>query len=146
MTQKHLLHVFPTFAVGGSQMRFAQLARLHGDRYRHTVISLDSFLRFRAALRALHPDVLFTYNWGAIEWALINRLDGVARDIHVEDGFGPEETKTQLTRRAWQRRLAVDGRNTMVLLPPRNLERIARPIGKLPPARVRYIPNGIDCA
>ena len=38
--QKHLLHIFPTFAVGGSQIRFGQLARLHGDRYRHTVIAL----------------------------------------------------------------------------------------------------------
>ena len=26
---------------GGSQIRFAQLARLHGARYRHTVIALD---------------------------------------------------------------------------------------------------------
>ena len=38
---KHLQHVFPTYAVGGSQMRFAQLVRLHAGRYRHTVLSLD---------------------------------------------------------------------------------------------------------
>ena len=37
----HLLHVFPTFAVGGAQMRFAQLARLYGTQFRHTVLSLD---------------------------------------------------------------------------------------------------------
>ena len=41
---RHLLHVFPTFEVGGSQRRFAQLARLHGRRYRHTVISIDGDL------------------------------------------------------------------------------------------------------
>jgi hypothetical protein len=35
---KHLLHVFPTFAVGGSQMLFDQLVRLLGSRYRHTVL------------------------------------------------------------------------------------------------------------
>ena len=138
--QKHLLHVFPTFAVGGSQMRFAQLARLPGGRYRHTVIALDgnidmaarlqglpvtchalsfdkgktlqTWRRFAGSLRSFRPDVLFTYNWGAIEWALINRLEGIARHIHVEDGFGPEEVQKQLKRRIWMRRLALSGART----------------------------------
>jgi glycosyltransferase involved in cell wall biosynthesis len=173
ISQKHLLHVFPTFVVGGSQMRFAQLARLHGERYRHTLIALDgkkdmaarleglpvtchdlafdkrravqTFLRFRAVLRSLRPDVLFTYNWGAIEWALVNRLDGVARHMHVEDGFGPEEATRQLGRRVWTRRLALSGKNTTVVLPSRNLERIARETWKLPSRQVRFIPNGVDC-
>jgi glycosyltransferase involved in cell wall biosynthesis len=173
MAQKHLLHVFPTFAVGGSQMRFAQLARLHGERYRHTVIALDgktdmaqrlsglpvtcrqlqfdkrkplqTWRLFRADLHATRPDVLLTYNWGAIEWALINRLDGVARHIHIEDGFGPEEASKQLRRRIWARRLALSGKNTTVVLPSRNLERIARNIWALAPDRVRFISNGIDC-
>ena len=171
--QKHLLHVFPTFAVGGSQMRFAQLARLHGTRYRHTVIALDgksdmaarleglpvtyrnlsydkgktiqSWRTFAASLRDIRPDVLLTYNWGAIEWALINRLQGVARHIHIEDGFGPEESRKQLTRRIWVRRLALSGKNTTIVLPSRNLERIARQVWSLPPGRVRFISNGIDC-
>jgi len=171
--QKHLLHVFPTFAVGGSQMRFAQLARLHGERYRHTVIALDgktdmaarlsglpvacrqlqfdkrrplqTWQRFGATLRAMRPDVLLTYNWGAIEWALINRLEGIARHIHIEDGFGPEEASRQLRRRIWARRLALSGKNTTVVLPSRNLERIALDIWSLAPKRVRFISNGIDC-
>ncbi|HWU53893.1 MAG TPA: glycosyltransferase [Rhizomicrobium sp.] len=173
MPQKHLLHVFPTFAVGGSQMRFAQLARLHGERYRHTVIALDgktdmmarlsglpvtcqelhfdkrkplqTWRQFRAALYAIRPDVLFTYNWGAVEWALINRLDGIAPHIHIEDGFGPEEASRQLKRRIWARRLALSGTNTTVVLPSRNLERIALNIWALSPQRVRFISNGIDC-
>lgn len=173
MPQKHLLHVFPTFAVGGSQMRFAQLARLHGERYRHTVIALDgkydmaarfsglpvtcrelpfdkrkpleTWRRFRAALHAIRPDVLLTYNWGAVEWALINRLDGIARHVHIEDGFGPEEARKQLKRRIWARRLALSGRNTTVVLPSRNLEQIALRIWALAPDRVRFISNGIDC-
>jgi glycosyltransferase involved in cell wall biosynthesis len=174
LAQKHLLHIFPTFAVGGSQMRFAQLARLHGEVYRHTVIALDgkidmaarlqglpvslhplafdksrpleTFGRFRATLRAIRPDVLLTYNWGAIEWALINRLEGLTRHIHIEDGFGPEEAQKQLQRRIWLRRLALSGKNTTVVLPSRNLERIARDIWRLPPERVRFISNGVDCA
>lgn len=36
-----LLHVFSTFAVGGPQVRFAALARLWGDRYRHAILAMD---------------------------------------------------------------------------------------------------------
>jgi glycosyltransferase involved in cell wall biosynthesis len=171
---KHLLHVFPTFAVGGSQMRFAQLVKLHGPRYRHTVISLDgnfdmasrltglaidtrklqfdkrrpyaTWRLFRKTLRDIGPDVLLTYNWGAVEWALVNRVGPAVHHVHVEDGFGPEEARTQLRRRVWARRLALTGRHTTLVLPSRNLERIALDVWSLPKARVRYVPNGVNCA
>ena len=171
--QKHLLHVFPTFAVGGSQMRFAQLVRLHGARYRHTVLALDgntdmasrlgefpitypqlqfdkrnllaSWRLFRKTLRDIRPDVLLTYNWGAVEWALVNRVGAAIAHLHIEDGFGPEEAQRQLRRRVWTRRLALTGRHTKVILPSRNLERIALGIWSLPARQVRYIPNGVDC-
>jgi glycosyltransferase involved in cell wall biosynthesis len=172
--QKHLLHIFPTFAVGGSQMRFAQLVRLHADKYRHTVMALDgnygmaerlpqdrvtlgsvahdkhdligSLKAFRGALKTIRPDVLMTYNWGAIEWAIVNRLGKPIRHLHVEDGFGPEEATGQLRRRAWIRRFALAGRHTAVILPSRTLEGIARTIWKLPASRLNYIPNGINHA
>ena len=171
---KHLLHVFPTFAVGGSQMRFAQLVRLHGTRYRHTVLALDqsydmanrlgefpitypkldfdkrkvfaSWRLFHKTLRSIAPDVLLTYNWGAIEWALVNRFGEARPHLHIEDGFGPEEAQRQLMRRVWTRRLALTGRNTKLVLPSRNLERIALGVWALPASKVRYIPNGVDCA
>jgi glycosyltransferase involved in cell wall biosynthesis len=174
LAQKHLLHVFPTFAVGGSQMRFAQLVRLHGGRYRHSVIALDgntnmmerlsglavtslalpfdkrrtleSWSLFHGTLSSVRPDVLLTYNWGAIEWAIVNRLSFGAHHVHVEDGFGPEEAQKQLARRVWTRRLALSGKGTTVILPSRNLERIALEQWRLPKARVRFIPNGVDCA
>jgi glycosyltransferase involved in cell wall biosynthesis len=170
--QKHILHVFPTFAVGGSQMRFAQLVRLHADRYRHTVIALSgdyamaerlppdrvtlssvshdkrdpigSLKAFHGFLKTAMPDVLMTYNWGAIEWAIVNRLGKRVRHLHVEDGFGPEEATRQLRRRAWTRRFALAGQHTSVILPSRTLERIAREIWKLPQKRLDYVPNGID--
>ena len=92
-------------------------------------------------LRAWRPALLVTNNWGAIEWAMANLLP-VARHVHIEDGFGPEERNRQLPRRALIRRLVL-ARSTVVL-PSRNLQRIATTIWRLPPARVRYIPNGID--
>src|SRR5215813_5439969 len=95
---RHLLHVFPSFRVGGSQVRFATIANHLGRRLRHTIIALDGahdcaarlnpevshelaggvsgarnlvtrLLGLRSRLRAIAPDLLVTYNWGAIEWA-----------------------------------------------------------------------------
>jgi glycosyltransferase involved in cell wall biosynthesis len=168
-----ILHVFSTFAVGGPQRRFVQLAHRLGDRYRHIVRPMDGhtdaasllnagasceiqplgFARgnpianIRGARRALHelrPDLLVTYNWGATEWAAANHPRS-ARHIHIEDGFGPEEADKQLLRRAWFRRLVLN-RHSTVVVPSQSLRRIALEAWNLDPDRVRYIPNGIPCA
>lgn len=168
--QLTVMHVFPTFAVGGAQVRFAAIANRFGRAYRHLIVSMDgrdacrerlspdldvtypalpirkqatlaNAFTFRRALRMLHPDVLVTCNWGALEWALAN-LWPIVRHIHVEDGFGPEERETQLRRRVLMRRLVL--RRSTVVLPSRNLYRIATEQWRLNEQRVRYIPNGID--
>jgi glycosyltransferase involved in cell wall biosynthesis len=165
-------HIFPTFAVGGAQVRFAAIANHFGRAFRHVVVSLDGNLacrerldpgldvtfpavaagkntmlsnawRFRNLLRDWRPDVLVTCNWGAIEFALANILP-VTRHMHVVDGFGPEERTTQIPRRVLTRRIALS--RTPVVLPSHNLVRIATDIWKLPPRMIRYVPNGIDLA
>ena len=165
-----IMHVFPGFGVGGAQVRFASLANHFGPAFRHIVVSLDGSLgcrarlrpdldvtfpqvaapkratianawHFRGLLRAWRPALLVTNNWGAIEWAMANLLP-VARHLHIEDGFGPEERDRQLPRRALIRRLVLA--RSVVVLPSRNLQRIATTIWRLPAARVHYIPNGID--
>ena len=165
-----IVHVFPTFAVGGAQVRFAALANRFGRDFRHMVVALDgvttcrerldpgldvSFpvveapknamfanaLRFRRLLRQWRPDVLVTGNWGAIEFALAN-LPPLTRHLHVVDGFGPEEQQTQIRRRVLIRHLAL--RWGQVIVPSRNLERIATGTWKLSRSVVRYVPNGID--
>jgi glycosyltransferase involved in cell wall biosynthesis len=156
--------------VGGAQVRFAAIANHFGPAFRHIVVSLDGNLtcrerlrpdldvvfpavdaakhamllnawRFRGLLRTWRPDVLVTCNWGAIEFALANILP-VARHLHIVDGFGPEERDSQIPRRVLMRRIALS--RSPVVLPSRNLVRIATEIWKLPPDIVRYVPNGID--
>ncbi|MFO1025815.1 MAG: glycosyltransferase [Acetobacteraceae bacterium] len=163
-------HIFPTFAVGGAQVRFAAVANHFGRAFRHIVVALDgntgcrerlrpdldirfpavaapkgamlaNAWRFRSLLREWQPDTLVTCNWGAIEFALANLLP-VTRHMHVVDGFGPEERAAQIPRRVWLRRIAL-GR-TPVVVPSRNLMRIAIEIWKLPRDLVRYVPNGVD--
>jgi len=170
----HLLHVFPSFEIGGAQMRFARLVHNHGSRYRHSIIALDNVVEmgsrlpkdadvqfrtvnyrkgrlwtslrtFGRTIGEIDPDILVTYNWGAIEWALANRLGPRRKHVHIEDGFGPEEARRQLVRRVWLRRLALSGVQTTVVLPSRNLEQIALHRWRLQASHVLYIPNGIDC-
>jgi glycosyltransferase involved in cell wall biosynthesis len=172
VTAPLLLSVFATFAVGGPQMRFARLANHFGERYRHAIVAMDgrreaaarldpalavsypelairkgdalgNRRRFRAALRTLEPAVLVTNNWGSIEWAAAN-WPRLVRHVHIEDGFGPEEATAQLPRRVWARRLLL--RRSTVVLPSRTLFAIATERWRLPPARLRYLPNGIDLA
>ena len=163
-----LLHVFSTFAVGGPQVRFASIANYFGRQYRHVVIAMDgrtacrerldpaldlsfldvpvlqgrtlgNVLPFRRLLLAMRPHALFTYNFGTIDWAIAN-LDGQVRQVHVEDGFGPEERDRQLPRRIWLRRLLL--RRKRVVVPSQTLLRIAHGQWRLP--RVQYLPNGVD--
>jgi glycosyltransferase involved in cell wall biosynthesis len=170
--QKHLLHVFPTFSVGGAQIRFGKLASAHRERYRHTVLALDAqfgmkdqlpadlsiafmhpegskrsgpstWSRNRRRLREMSPDLLVTYNWGAMDWCIANRFAPITPHLHIEDGFGPEERQRQFSRRVWTRRIALSGRHTHVVVPSRNLERCARDIWHL--RGVQYVPNGIQC-
>ena len=170
MSAPLLLHVFPTFAVGGAQVRFASVANRLGPRWRHAIVALDGVTdcaarlaptldvvfpdvvirkgdlvgnvrAIRRLLRALRPSVMVTSNWGSIEWAIANALP-LVRHIHTEDGFGPEERDRQLPRRVSTRRLAL--RRSIVVLPSRTLMNIACDQWRLDPARLRYIPNGVD--
>ena len=174
-TSRHLVHVFPTFAVGGAQIRFSQLAAAHGDRYHHTIIALDGILdtvsllskqivvkvvvpnfdkasgvrtliRCRGILNELKPGMLITYNWGAMDWALANRCAPLAGHVHIEDGFGREENSRQFRRRVWLRRVALSGSHTRVIVPSQQLERIAKDVWRLSSSATQYIPNGIDCS
>ena len=153
-------------------MRFARVANALGDRYDHRVISLrgrfeaasllDSGVRWRrielpAALQSIGrlrqarqvlrqetPHLLVTHNWGSMEWALANRWRPICRHLHIEDGFGPEEVNRQLPRRVWLRRLALGGAHTQMVVPSQRLARIATEQWRLPTAKVRLVPNGVD--
>ena len=106
-------------------------------------LSLLNLQTFRRVLREERPDLLLTYNWGAIEWALADRIRPICPHLHVVDGFGPEEALTQLPRRVWLRRLALSGRTT-VAVPARSLHTVVTDVWRLRPDRVRHVPNGVD--
>jgi len=170
---RRLFHLFPTFAVGGSQVRLAQIANHFGDRYRHTIFATDGVydalsligghvpvtkleasidkrrgLRnvplYHRILRETGADVVVTHNWGTIEWAVATRFVARQRHVHIEDGFGPDEAERQLPRRVWFRRVALAGPRTTLVVPSRVLFDIATRVWKLGAAKVQLVPNGID--
>jgi L-malate glycosyltransferase len=168
---RHVLHVLPGFGVGGIQVRLTRVINVLGPRFRHTVVSLSSdtscreriesaanvtvdvatprgglLARLGAAahsIRAVAPDMVATYNWGAIEWAMANRMRVGVRHCHFEDGFGPDEAERPLWRRGVLRRLALV-QTEAVIVPSHTLEEIAIKRWRLPEARVLYLPNGVE--
>jgi glycosyltransferase involved in cell wall biosynthesis len=165
-----VMHVFPSFGIGGAQERFIGLCSLLGGDYRHVVVSLCSDIsstlklpehadvavvrlsltrgqhvrniyRILTMLDFWKPDLLITSNWGSIEIALANMWPAAAH-IHLEDGFGADESVSQKTHRALVRRIAL--RRSTVAVPSRALFQIARNRWGLPARLVHHLPNGID--
>jgi glycosyltransferase involved in cell wall biosynthesis len=99
----------------------------------------------RRTLEDLQPDLLLTYNWGSVEWALANRFAPLCRHVHLESGFSVQEATRQLARRIWFRRLAL-GRIDRLIVPSLTLQRLAVKMWRFAPERLCYIPNGVDCA
>lgn len=171
---QHFVHVFSSFGVGGVPIRIATILNRLGPRYRHTIVATDgcfdaksrldpalnvSFVAIRPSryslpsalreirreLRSLKPSLLLTYNWGAVEWGLANSLFPFCRHIHFESGFGPEEANGQIKRRVLFRRIAL-ARAHRLVVPSQTLVKIATDIWRISAKKLRYIPNGVDCA
>lgn len=168
---RHVMHVLPGFSVGGIQVRLVRIVNALGPRFRHTILSLNGDVSCReridpaadvtveqavphgtlvtriktnaSRIRATAPDLLATYNWGAIEWAMANRMRAGVRHCHFEDGFGPDEAERPLWRRGVLRRVAL-ARTEAVIVPSHSLEAIALRRWRLPESRVLYLPNGIE--
>ena len=169
---KHFLHAFPTFNSSGGPIRIANILNHLGPSVRHTIVSMDgSFLaqsrldasvdrtllpvettgrdplrnmmHLRSILHRRKPDLLLTYNWGSMDWSMVNFLWPVCPQIHFESGFGPEEAEAQLRRRVWTRRLVLR-RVFRVAVPSHTLVDLATRVWRLNPERVLLIPNGVD--
>ncbi len=170
----HIFHVIPSFSHGGVPIRISYLMNYFGPRARHTLLSTDKNYacetrlneqvnyvipeigeankgnilqrigQYRKILKHIKPDLLLTYNWGSTEWALANSIKPVCRHIHLESGFGPEESRHTMPRRNWFRRLALRNIEAIVV-PSKSLMAIGKTDWKIPDHKIRYIPNGVDC-
>jgi glycosyltransferase involved in cell wall biosynthesis len=168
-----VLHVVPSFALGGHRRRIEILAVGLGPAFSHHVVAMDggvgaALLQAQISLipfagtssRSVHvrtlrslsrllarerPEVLVTYNWGAIEAALANRLGVRAPHLHCEDGFsGAAAIHGEPFRRAVFRHLVLN--RSMLAVPSQTLVQTARSRWRMPQERIALIRNGVDVA
>jgi glycosyltransferase involved in cell wall biosynthesis len=166
----HLLHVFSTFVPAGPQVRTVGLIEDLGGQFRHSVLAMDgrtgarelltgsaevailsappkagtlrTVPRMRALLSETRPDLVLTYNFGAMDTVLAARTLGLPL-IHHEDGFLPDEALRRKSRRSWFRRLGLAQAERVVVI-SETLERIALTEWHLARDQVVFVPNGID--
>lgn len=172
MPTKQVLHVFPSFEVGGSQRRLQTYLNRSHTPLQHTVYAMDGCYTAGDDIRQFHqaaikaqavpknnlwravktcgkllkevkPDLLVTYNWGSIEWALANWRQNHCPMLHIQDGFGEEEQTAEKPARRLVRGLAYR-RCTGVIVPSRQLAQIARDSWHIKAPKLHYIPNGVD--
>lgn len=168
-TPTRLLHIFATFDAGGPQMRTLAVCGRLGGAFVHRFVAADGRIGAasrvggldadvvampplrgnRAQLQALlqqvrefAPDLVLTYNWGAILGVLAARL---ARRpcVHHEEVVPDDERRTRMRRRNLMRRWVLTGTQAVVV-PSRGLWRKATRVWRLPATRVRHLPNGVD--
>ncbi|MBK5920169.1 hypothetical protein CCR80_03835 [Rhodothalassium salexigens] len=168
-----VLHVFPTFCVGGVPIRIVDVANRLGAGFRHRVVALDgrmdALARVRAGtdfqaapavpaaarrgnllaimryLKRMPVDLLCTYNFGAMDWCLGRALSGAPAHLHFESGFGPDEAHKPLLRRNLYRAVALRGAHRLVV-PSYTLQRLAARHRWAAAAKTKLVPNGVDTA
>lgn len=165
------LHVFATLGAGGPQVRAMQLLRHLGPGIEHVLVAMDgctdvlaqapagvpvrvlpaparggvlaNVKALQALLAAEQPDLVLTYNWGAIEAAWAARRLRLPL-VHHEDGFLPDEAQRRHARRSWLRWWVLKGAS--VVVPSAVLQGIAVREWGLRARDVHHLVNGVDLA
>lgn len=166
-----IVHVLYRLDTGGMEHMLVTLINQTCQRYRHAVVCLEGYgalrnriesadvvcvalgkrsgkdwrcyFRLWRILRDLGPDLVHTYNIGAVDVAPVARLAGVRHVVHAErgrDAADPrgESRKYRLLRRGLL--LFID----RYLAVSRNLQDwLTEKVG-IPSSRVACIPNGVD--
>lgn len=167
-----ILHVFPSFELGGSQRRMTAYLNASQAPHNHLIYAMDdcydaaelshhfraarippgiipkgslfgAIMGCRKALKQTDPDLLVTYNWGSIEWAMANRWPERCPTVHIQDGFGEDERNKEIPSRQRMRKM-VYSRCKRVIVPSNKLATLARDSWKVPEKQLSYVPNGID--
>ena len=170
MSAPHILHIFSTFAPAGPELRAVGLIHATGEAYRHSILAIDgrtdakemlperedvrvleappkagtwkTSRRLRTVLRAEEPDLVCTYNFGALD-GVMAAVGCKVPVIHHEDGFNADEATRFKKRRIWMRRRLLPLTHR-VIVPSKVLEGLATDLWRLAPEKVQRIPNGID--
>ena len=170
MIAMKILHVIPSFGLGGMEKVICSIINHTFHQYQHSILSLDgddralrwiktnnihqikfykdkNFFRFLTQLykeiKNLSPDLLMTYNWGGTDAIWIGRIAGIRHIIHHEHGFSIEEAHTTLPKRDIARFILYRMASSLVTVSSKLGSSIQAKYW-LPRTHVKIIPNGID--
>jgi len=164
-------HVFPSFGAAGTQLRLVAIINALGDRFSHSVIALDgcteaasrinvsrgveivsapkdrglftSPFALYQIIRRRRPDLLLTYNWGAMHAVMAAGPSRLCPILHNECGLGADEADRLKVRRVIARRLLlrfVQG----TIVTSRALWRVAHERYRVPLEKLTWIRTGVD--
>ncbi|HET7314043.1 glycosyltransferase, partial [Salinisphaera sp.] len=128
-----VVHVIDRLSVGGMESVALAVIGATVDRYEHVIVGLRergdlaaraeamgvpvesidkrpgkdpaAYVRLRRRLRALAPDIVHSYNIGAIDAAVPARLAGCRHVVHAEHGRDAADPNGSNTKYRWLRRL-----------------------------------------
>ena len=165
-----ILHVVPSFGLGGMEKIMCAFINNTLECYDHKILALDQqkagsewikdskiqldnidkltnrrkyFRKLYRYLQKIRPDLLMTYNWGATDAIWLGRIAGIRRIVHVEHGFNVDEGM----RTNWKRdivRFLLYRLASVVIVVSKELETLLQRRYFLRRCHVTRIPNGID--
>jgi len=168
-----IAHVLYRLDTGGMERMLVTLINHTHQRYHHVVICLEGYgalrdqiepddvtcvvlgkrpgkdwgcyFRLWRILRKLKPDLVHTYNIGALDAAPVARLAGVRRVVHAERGRDAADPRGESRKYRLLRRWLLPLIDRFLPV-SRDLQSwLVKKVG-IPPSRIVCIPNGIDVA
>ncbi|HJR14622.1 MAG TPA: TIGR03088 family PEP-CTERM/XrtA system glycosyltransferase [Rhodanobacteraceae bacterium] len=172
MNAKPLIaHVLYRLDTGGMERVLVTVINRTQSKYRHAVICLDGFSAFREkiadpnvpclalhkkpgkdwscyfrlwkALRKLKPDLMHTYNFGALDAAPVARIAGVRRVVHGERGRDASDPRGESRKYRYLRRWMTPFIDRYLAVSRDLHDWLIENVG-IDSSRVVCIPNGID--
>jgi len=165
-----ILHVVPTFGLGGMERVIGALIKNTSKSYSHTILSLDGniqasiwiqngtakytafnkpptrrtfFLALYRSMRKISPEILMTYNWGATDAIWLGRLMKIRKIVHSEHGFNADEAGTTDIKRDILRSLLYTMASRVIVV-SHELKKLMKERYRLKAGKIVFIPNGID--
>lgn len=174
MNDKPLIaHVLYRLDTGGMERVLVTVINRTRSRYRHAVICLDRVTAYRdriadpavpclalhkkpgkdwgcyfrlwKALRKLKPDLVQTYNFGALDTAPVAWLAGVRRVVHAERGRDASDPRGERRKHLILRRSLAPFIDRYLAVSTDLRDWLTGKVG-IDPSRVDHLPNGIDIA
>jgi glycosyltransferase involved in cell wall biosynthesis len=170
MMAMKILHVVPSFGLGGMERVVCAIINRTFAKYQHYIMSLDGNssayrwiqsdniqyidfckdCKFLVFLKRMYkiinntsPDLLMTYNWGGTDAIWLGKLAGVKNIIHNEHGFSIEEAKITAWKRDIGRFITYRMASRLVTVSS-NLKFSIQKKYFLRGNSIQMIPNGID--